>query len=187
MPVKQLADIATYNRNLNRLYTSNKSRLAILKLCIIGDLLLDIDEYSHIADIEIKYTEDLDLIAKFTDEECFAVFLQSTMGFLFTKEELSDTNFLQDSSAAIVDVLKYTTMQQKIDPTVLINYIWYLIMEYQMNTQYSIRSRNYIDRIAKSNHTYNLIGKSVNGLNRTIDKSLNTIIDLELKKYKLTL
>lgn len=187
MPVNQLAAIATYNRNLNKLFTSNKSRLAILKLCIIGDLLLDLDEFSHIADIEIAYTEDLDKIASFTDEECFAVFLQSTMGFLYTKEELSDTNFLQDTALAITDVLKYTTMQQKMDPSVLINYIWYLIMEYQMNTQYSVRSRKYIDRFPKSNHTYNLIGKSVNGLNRTIDKALHTIIQFELKKYNLTL
>lgn len=187
LSVRDLMRIENNNKKYLSPYTNKKNRMAVVKLCIIGDILLDLPQYNYINDIETKYTDDLEVIKGYSDVECFAVFLKVTMEFLFVNPELRNTTFLSDCINSSIKVLKYLTLQQKMDDSVLLNFIRYLTLENNMDTQFSKRGRKYIDSIPKTNHTYNLTGKDINVFNRTLDRALKDIIELELKYHSLTL
>lgn len=174
-------------QQLDRPYTCNKNRRGVLKMSIISDILMDHPSFEYLRDIKAKYTIDNEIINSYTDEECLAVFFNATLESLYENKRLKECTFLQNCISSATDVLKYITMQQKIDPTVLINYLKYIILHYEMNTPFSVRGRHHLDKFKTTDHTYNLTGKNVFGLNRSIDKVLEEIINLELKNHNLTL
>ena len=183
--LKQLATNALINRKREFIYSNPKIKLALIKLCIMSDILLDTPQYVHLAEIKATYTTNEEIIATYTNEECFAIFLKTTIEFLFQDTKLKDSNFLLDCTNATTDVIKYVTLQQKIDPAVILNYIRYLSLETYMCESISKRARQYIDSLKLSNHTYNITGKNIFGMNRTLDKVLAEIIKLERQNYNL--
>lgn len=185
--IKQTNKAASLRKAIGNIYVNNKAKIYVLNICIIGDILLDTPEFDFIKDINLQYTEDKEKIADFTDLECFSLAIQATQSFLAMNEEIRSTTFLQDCVLSTEEVLKFLTYQQKMDTSVLLNYLNHLFLNVWDKTEYSRRGRLYIESLKKSDHTYKLIGKNINGLNRTIDRALKDIVDLELKKHKLTL
>lgn len=164
---------------------TNKDKLQIVKLTIVSDLILDHDYYS---DHEIKpYTNITSQLAEYTTEEVFLMYMSTMLETVYEAGVMQEKTYITDCSESFKNVIKYVSLQQKVDIEVLLNYCKFLLLQEKKPLILTKKSINYISNFKKSNHIYNLTGKSENSINFTLDKSLKNIIDLELTKHEINL
>lgn len=159
------------------------SKLAVVKLSVIGDLVLN--ELNEIDNTDTDFTENLEIIKGMSDKECFSVLMKTTNFYMFQNKAIARTTFLQDVSNGFEFVLSKEIGKEKTPKIVLLNYISFLSLETKMDTLYAKGTRRYIGSFRNVDFDYSEYPKDK--LNRFIDKALDKLIYHYLSEHNLKL